>query len=89
MRINPFRLGLAFASILVICHAIWALLVANGRAQGILDFIFWAHFISPAYHVVAFDLSRAFALIGFVFVAGLMVGTIGGALWNWLASDRT
>jgi hypothetical protein len=88
MRANPFRLGLVLGLVLAFCHALWAAVVALGWAQIILDFIFWAHFISPPYHVVAFDLSRALALIGLTFAVGLMLGTIGWVLWNRLASDR-
>jgi hypothetical protein len=87
MQSNPFGLGLVFGLVLAFCHALWAALVALGWAQTILDFIFWAHFISPAYHVVAFDLSRAFVLVGLTFAIGLILGTIGTALWNKLASD--
>ena len=89
MQTNPFRIGLVLALVLALCHAFWAVLVAVGWAQAILDFVFWAHFISPAYHVVAFDISRALVLVGFTFVVGLMLGMIGGSLWNRLASDRT
>jgi hypothetical protein len=74
--------------VLALCHAFWAVLVATGWAQAILDIIFWAHFISPPYHVVAFDLSRAFVLVSLTFVIGLILGTVGGALWNRLAPDR-
>jgi hypothetical protein len=74
--------------VLAFCHAFWAALVALGWAQTILDFIFWAHFISPPYQVSAFDLSRALALVGFTFTVGLFLGTAGGALWNRLASNR-
>lgn len=88
MQTSPLRLGLVFGLLLAICHASWAALVALGWAQTILDFIFWAHFISPPYHVAAFDLSRAFVLVGLTFAAGLILGAIGGALWNRLASDR-
>jgi hypothetical protein len=88
MLADPFRLGLVFGLLLAFCHAFWAALVALGWAQTVLDFIFWAHFINPPYHVVAFDLSRALVLVGLTFAAGLMLGTIGGALWNRFASSR-
>lgn len=88
MQTNPFRLGLVLGSVLAFCHAFWAVLVAIGWAQTILDFVFWAHFINPPYRVAAFDLSRALVLLGLTFAVGLMLGAVGGALWNRLASDR-
>jgi len=88
MQISQFRLGLAVGLVLAFCHAFWAASVALGWAQTILDFIFWAHFINPPYQVVAFDLSRALVLVGLTFAVGLMLGAMGAALWNRLASDR-
>lgn len=84
MQTNPFRLGFVFGSVLALCHAFWAMLVALGWAQTILGFIFWAHFVNPPYHVAAFDLSRAFVLMGLTFVVGLVLGTLGGTFWNRL-----
>jgi len=88
MQTNPFRLGLVFGVVLALCHAAWAFMVALGWAQGILDFVFWAHFIDPPYHVTAFDLSRALVLISLTFAVGLILGTVGGALWNRFAPNR-
>lgn len=88
MRTSPLRLGLVIGLLLAFFHAFWAALVALGWAQTILDFIFWAHFISPPYHVVAFDLSRALVLVGLTFAVGLALGTVGGSLWNRLAAGR-
>lgn len=88
MQTNPFRFGFAFGLVLALCHAAWALMVALGWAQAILDFVFWAHFINPPYRVTAFDVSRALVLISLTFAIGLILGTVGGAVWNRLASNR-
>ena len=85
MQTNPIRLGLLFGLFLALFHAAWATLVATGWAQAVLDFVFWAHFISPPYHVDAFDLARAAILVGLTFTVGLVMGIVAGILWNRLA----
>jgi hypothetical protein len=86
MKISPVRIGLVLGLFLAVFHAAWAALVAAGWAQGLMDFVFWAHFITPPYHIEPFALARAGALIGFVFAVGLVLGVVGGWLWNRLAS---
>ena len=49
-----------------------------------MDFVFWVHFITPAYHVEAFDIARACILVAVTFIVGFVVGTLGGVLWNAL-----
>lgn len=85
MRVTPVRLGLAFGFLLGIMHALWAMLVALGLAQPLMDFIFWAHFITPPYHIEPFAPMQAAILVAFVFAAGFCFGAIGGVLWNKLA----
>jgi len=63
-------------------HFLWSVLVAGGWAQTLLDFVFWMHFIKPAYVVEPFEPVRAVMLI---VVTGLVGAVIGGAfafLWN-------
>lgn len=88
MQTNPFRLGLVFGSLLALCHALWASLVALGWAQALIDFIFWAHFITPPYQVAAFDFLRALLLVALTFAVGMILGMVGGALWNRFAPGR-
>lgn len=85
MRINPVRAGIVLGFFLALFHAAWAGLVAAGLAQPFMDFVFWAHFITPLYHIEPFQASRAAALIGLVFAMGVLLGTVGGVIWNQLA----
>jgi hypothetical protein len=82
MKIDPIRVGVTIGLALVAVHASWAALVAVGWAQELLNFVFWAHFISPVYHVEPFKIDRAFVLLDVVFLAGLVFGTTGGWVWN-------
>ena len=84
MKISPLRIGLVFGLFLLLFHAAWAALVALGWAQPLLDFVFWAHFITPAYHVEPFQLQRAVDLLVFVFIVGMAFGTLAGWLWQRL-----
>ena len=88
MKTNPFRLGMIFGLLLALCHAFWALLVALGWAQPITDFIFWAHFIAPPWHIEPFSLGRAGILVAFTFASGMVIGVLGGWLWNKLATAK-
>ena len=85
MTIDPWRTGLVFGLFLALFHAAWALLVAMDLAQPLMDFIFWAHFITPPYHIEPFAWARAAILVGFVFLVGLALGVIGALLWNRFA----
>ena len=86
MQINSICLGIVVGLFLAVVHIAWATLVAVGWAQPLMNFVFWAHFITPPYHIEPFALARAGALIGFVFAVGLVLGVVGGWLWNRLAS---
>ena len=57
--VNPYRVGLWFGIFMALWHTCWSALVATGYAQALMDFVFWAHFISPVYHVEPFEISRA------------------------------
>jgi hypothetical protein len=85
MKTDPVRLGVTFGLFLALFHAGWALLVALGWAQLLIDLAFWAHFIKPPYQIEAFETGRALVLVVFVFAVGLAMGIGGGYLWNRLA----
>jgi hypothetical protein len=84
MQANPLKVGLVFGLFLALGHTLWAALVAAGLAQGLIDFIFWAHFITPPWHLEPFALPRAAILVGVTFGVGLGAGIAGAVLWNVL-----
>ena len=69
-------------------HLSWALLVAFGWAQPVIDFILWMHFIKPVYVVQGFNLTTAVILVVVTTVMGFVVGWVFGTLWNWLHRRR-
>ena len=64
--------GLCLSSL----HFCWALLVALGFAQTLLDFIFKLHMLSPSFVVQAFDPLLALGLIGITFLIGCFYGAL-------------
>lgn len=86
MKISPVGIGLVFGLCLALFHAAWGAAVALGWAQPVLDFIFWVHFITPAYKVEAFQADRLSLLLTFTFATGFVAGFVGGWLWNRLVA---
>ncbi len=76
--------GLALGCLLGGMHLLWALLVASGFAQPVMDFIFWLHFIRPVYVIEGFDVARAAGLVALTGVIGFAMGTAFALLWNRL-----
>ena len=80
--VNPNKAGLVLAALLGAWHFFWALLVASGWAQTVLNFVFWMHFIKPPYTVGAFSAGIALVLILVTATIGYIAGYVLGVLWN-------
>jgi hypothetical protein len=65
-------------------HLLWALLVASGWAQPLMDLVFWLHFIRPVLVIEEFDPLRAAGLVLFTAAVGYAVGCAFALLWNHL-----
>jgi hypothetical protein len=70
------------AAVLGTWHLLWSLLVALGWAQGLINFIFWIHFIRPVYIIENFEIGRALLLIAVTSAIGYSVGWSFAMLWN-------
>jgi hypothetical protein len=82
--LNKARAGVAFGLILGLYHLTWSLIVAFGKAQVLIDWIFRLHFIEPPYTVTPFNLGMAATLIAFTSVLGYVLGWLFAAIWNRL-----
>ena len=80
MRIN--RTGLVLGLLLGAIHLLWALLVAAGIAQIVVDFVFRLHFIRPVYVIEPFDPLRAVGLVLLTAACGYCIGASFASLWN-------
>lgn len=73
--------GISVALLFGGVHVVWALLVASGLAQTLLNFVFWLHFIRPGWAVDSFEFSRAAGLIAMTSAIGYAVGAIFAVIW--------
>ena len=81
-KIGANRAGLALGLVLGAMHLLWALLVAAGAAQPIMDFIFRLHFIRPVYVIERFDPVLALGLVLLTAASGYCIGAGFALLWN-------
>jgi hypothetical protein len=81
---SGISLGLVFGGL----HLLWALLVASGVAQPLMDFVFWLHFIRPVYVIEGFDPLRAAGLVLFTATEGYGIGASFAIVWNYIHHDR-
>ena len=86
--LNKNRLGLVVGSFLGIWHLAWALLVAMGIAQWLMDCVFRLHFIQPPYTITQFKPVLAVVLIAVTSTLGYFIGWVLAAIWNWLHAER-
>ncbi len=84
--VNPNKTGLVFGLLLGGWHTLWALLVAFGFAQPLLNFVFWLHFIKPVYVIGPFHIGIALLLIAVTATIGYILGSVLAFLWNWIHS---
>ncbi len=82
MKLNPSKVALTLGVLVGGGHLGWSVLVALGLAQGLLDFIFWAHMIANPYQVIGFDATKVGTLVVITFAVGYGVGYIFASVWN-------
>lgn len=82
MHAQPRKVGMIFGFALSLYHVVWAILVAIGVGQWLVDFIFWAHMFHMDIIVGPFDWTATITLIIVTFVVGYVMGYIGSLIWN-------
>jgi hypothetical protein len=81
-KIEPNKAGLVLGALLGGWHLLWALLVALGVAQPLIDFLFWIHFIKPIYVIEPFAFRLAAILVLVTAAIGYVTGIALAMLWN-------
>ena len=80
--INCNKLGLVIGAVGGGWHLLWAILVAAGSAQPLLNFVFWMHFLASPFVVQPFQLWVALLLVAITSLIGYATGYILGAVLN-------
>jgi len=83
-HLNPTKTGLALGKLLGGVHLVWAVLIALGWAQALVNFSMWAHMVSVPVVVQTFDISAAITVIFFATIIGYVLGFVFAKIWNWL-----
>ena len=82
MELNKKGVALALGLLMALWHAVWALMVLFGWAQGFYDWILSLHFISLPLVILPFHLGTAVLLVIVTFIVGYIIGWIFAAIWN-------
>ncbi len=83
-HLNPKKVGLAVGKLLGGVHLVWAILVALGWAQALVNFSLWAHMVSSPVVVKEFDISAAITVIVAATAVGFVLGYAFAKIWNYL-----
>lgn len=85
-HIDPNRLGIVAAVMLMAWHGVWLALVATGQAQRVADVVLRMHQMKSEVVVEAFDPTMAALLLTATAILGYVGGAAAAALWNCLAA---
>lgn len=83
-HLNPTKTGLAVGKLIGGVHFVWAVLVALGWAQALVNFSLWAHMVSTPVVVGAFDITAAVTVILVATAIGFVLGYAFAHIWNYL-----
>ncbi|OGG11842.1 hypothetical protein A2Z00_01535 [Candidatus Gottesmanbacteria bacterium RBG_13_45_10] len=87
-KLNAHCVGVIFGSFLGLFHLAWALMVALGFAQTILDWIYMLHFLNNPFRIAEFNVVTAATLVIFTAVVGYVVGWVFAMLWNMAPKNK-
>ena len=86
--ISKNKLGVVIGSAFGLWHLGWAVLVAFGIAQWLIDWVFKLHFIQPVWVITPFQAGLAIMLIVVTSVLGFITGWVAAGIWNWVQGER-
>ena len=81
-KLNKNKLGMTLGVFIALWHLVWALLVAVGIGENLLDWALPLHFVSMTFTILEFNIINALILVIAAFVGGYVMGWVFAALWN-------
>ena len=81
-KLNQKQVALTLGTFLALMHLVWAILVAVGVAQSLVNWSIGLHMMSFQFTVGAFSLVSAIELIVVAFIIGSIVGFVFATIWN-------
>jgi len=81
-KLNKNKVGLSLGLLFGLLHLVWAILVALGLANRLLNFILGLHFVNLSLAIKDFNAGTALALIVATFIVGYVAGWILASIWN-------
>jgi hypothetical protein len=92
-HVDANRLGVVGAVVMAVWHGAWILLQATGQSQRVMDFVFRIHGLKSDVATEPFDPGMAALLLATAAVAGYVVMSGAGLVWNlmtaWCERSRT
>jgi hypothetical protein len=85
---NLFQVSIISGFSLASLHLCWAILVALGWAQSVIDFIFKLHMLNSPFQVQPFEFPLALGLIGITFLVGCFYGIVFFVMKNAFEKNR-
>lgn len=85
-HVDPNRLGIVSAVMLVAWHGVWMALVAAGVGQRVATFVLQMHAMRSEVVVEPFDAGMAALLLAGTALVGYVGGASAAALWNCLGA---
>ena len=83
-HLHPKKVGLSVCNPVGGVHLVWAILVALGWVQAVVNFSQWAHMISVPVVVEPFNLTATITVILVAVAVGYVLGYAFAKIWNWL-----
>ncbi|MEK7119286.1 MAG: hypothetical protein AAB457_01290 [Patescibacteria group bacterium] len=87
-KCNEHAVGLTLGVVVGSMHLGWAIVVALGYAQGLLDWIYSLHFLDNPSTVTEFQMQKAVMLVIVTSLVGYVVGYVGTWVWNRVGAKK-
>lgn len=81
-KCSEHAVGLTAGALVGSMHVGWAVMVALGYAQGLLDWVYRLHFLDDPFTVMEFQMQNAVMLVVVTTLVGYVAGYAGTWVWN-------